>query len=88
MKKNKSKLAKFYTTIKVHKNLLTLRPIVRQCDTVISVLSSWLDYNLKKLLLFILFYIKDSRDFKIKLNNLNSNDRLSKMLDWSQQILS
>ena len=88
MKKNKSKLAKFYTTIKVHKNLLTLRPIVRQCGTVISLLSSWLDYNLKKLLPFILIYIKDSRYFKIKLDNLNSNGRLPKMPDWSQQMLS
>ena len=39
-KKNERKLAKFYTTIKVHKNPPTLRPIVAQCGTIIPVLSS------------------------------------------------
>ena len=76
LKQNKNKLAKFYTTIKVHKNPHTLRPIVAQCGTVISVLSSWLDYKLKKLLPFVSTYIKDSRDFKIRLNNFNSKGRL------------
>ena len=47
-----------------------------QCGTVISVLSSWPDYKLKKLLTFISTHIKDSRDFKVKLDNLNSNARL------------
>ena len=77
LKKNK-KMAKFYTTIKVHKNPPTLRPIVAQCGTVILVLSSWLDYKLKKLSPFISTYMKDSRDFKVKLDHLNSNDRLPK----------
>ena len=59
-----------------------------QWGTFILVLSRWLDYKLKKLLPFISTYIKDSRDFEIKLDNLNSNGRLPKMLDWSQQMLS
>ena len=78
LKENKNKLAKFYTTIKVHKNPPTLRPIVAECGTVILVRSSWLGYKLKKLLSFISTYIKDSRDFKVKLDNLNSNGRLPK----------
>ena len=64
LKKNKSKLAKFYTTIKVHKNPPTLRPIVAQCGTVILVLSSWLDYKLKKLLPFVSTYIKGQQRFQ------------------------
>ena len=71
-----NKLAKLYTTIKVHKNPHTLRPIVSQCGTVISVLSSWLDYKLKKLLAFVSTYIKDSRDFKRKLDDINGKGRL------------
>ena len=49
-----------------------------QWGTFILVLSRWLDYKLKKLLPFISTYIKDSRDFEIKLDNLNSNARLPK----------
>ena len=78
LKKNKSKLTKFYTTIQVHTSSPPLRPIVAQCGTVISVLSSWLDYELKKLLPCISTYIKNIGDFKIKLDTLNRNGRLPK----------
>ena len=63
-------MAKFYTTVKMHKSPHTLRPIVATCGTVLSNLSKWLDYKLKKLLPFITTYIKDSTALRQKLKRL------------------
>ena len=70
LKRDRGRMAKFYTTVKVHKNPHTLRPIVATCGTALSNLSKWLDYKLKKLLPFITAYIKDSNDFRQKLKQL------------------
>ena len=61
------KMARFYMTIKVHKNPYKFRPIVSTCGTAISCLSSWLDYKLQKLRRFIGTYIRDSDDFREQL---------------------
>ena len=69
-KRDRGRIAKFYTTVKIHKNPHTLRPIVATCGTVLSNLSKWLDYKLKKLLPFMTTYIKDSNDLRQKLKEL------------------
>ena len=69
-KRDRGRMAKFYTMVKMHKDPHELRPIVATCGTVLSNLSKWLDYKLKKLLPFITTYIKDSNDLRRKLKQL------------------
>ena len=70
LKKFRGKMARFYMTAKVHKCPVKYRPIVATCGTALSALSKWLDYKLKQLVPFIDTYIKDSNDFRAKLNAL------------------
>ena len=57
-------------TIKVHKDPYKFRPIVATCGTVLSALSSWLDYKLQQLKPYISTYIKDSDDFRKQVHEL------------------
>ena len=70
IKKYRGKLARFYMTIKVHKDPYKFRPIVATCGTVLSALSSWLDYKLQQLKPYISTYIKDSDDFRKQVHEL------------------
>ena len=63
-------IARFYTTVKVHKSPIKFRPIVSTCGTAVSVLSSWLDYQLQKLKQHISTYLKDSDDLIEQLKEL------------------
>ena len=66
-KRDRDRMENFYTTVKIHKTPHTLKPIVATRGTVLSNLSKWLDYKLKKLLPFMTTYIKDSNDLRQKL---------------------
>jgi len=54
------KLPVFYGLPKVHKNPVTLRPVVSTTNSLLAVFSVWLDYKMKELLPFIQSYIKNS----------------------------
>ena len=76
LKRDRGKFSRFYTTIKMHKVPHKFRPIVAQCGTAIASVSSWLHYKLKKLLPFVPTYIKNTRDFHGRLQDLNELGRL------------
>jgi len=67
LRKNRGKMARFYTTIKMHKDPYKFRPIVSTCGTALAILSKWLDYKLQQLKPFISTFIKDSDDFLTRL---------------------
>jgi hypothetical protein len=54
------KLPVFYGLPKVHKNPVTLRPVVSTTNSLLAVFSVWLDYKMKELLPFIQSCIKNS----------------------------
>jgi hypothetical protein len=60
----KNKVAVFRATAKVHKNPVTLRPVVAKCGTAIESISKWLDCELQKLRKEIPWCIKDSDSFR------------------------
>ena len=76
LKRDRGKFSRFYVTIKMHKDPHRFRPIVAQCGTAIASVSSWLHYKLKKLLPFVPTYIKNTRDFHERLQDLNKLGRL------------
>ena len=68
LKRDKNKIARFYTTVKVHKRVEKplpnpFRPIAASCGTAQAILSKWLDHKLQQLKPFILTWIKDSNQF-------------------------
>ena len=72
-------MSRFYTTIKVHKNPYTFRPIVATCGTALYILSKWLDNKLQQLKPYISMFVKDGDDFWDKLKDfrpLPSNARV------------
>ncbi len=52
----------FYGIPKVHKTPTTLCPVVSTINSLLSVFSTWLDYQMKKLLPFIKSYLKNSKE--------------------------
>ena len=80
LKRDKGKIARFYTTVKVHKKVEKplphpFRPITASCGTAQAILSKWLDQKLQQLTPFILTWIKDSNQF---LNYVNAFVKLQK----------
>jgi len=61
----------FYGMPKVHKNPMTLRPVVSCINSFTSIFSNWLDYKMKDLLFLIPSYIKDSKQLLSELVQLN-----------------
>lgn len=57
-------------TLKVHKDPVKLRPIVRCAGTFMNCLSKWLDYHLQRLKIFVPSYIKDSGTLLERLKSL------------------
>ena len=57
LKQNKDNLARFYLSVKVHKEQLKHRPIVATIGTTQHVLSRWLDYTFQPFKEFISTYI-------------------------------
>jgi len=54
------RLPVFYGLPKVHKNPVTLRPVVGGINSLLAVFSNWLDYKLKDLLPYVKSFVKDS----------------------------
>jgi hypothetical protein len=50
----------FYGLPKVHKNPISLRPVVSSCGSFMSILSTWLDFRFKSLLPLVKSYTKNS----------------------------
>ena len=63
-------LARFRMSAKVHKNPMTMRPIVCCAGTRMNRLSKWLDYQLQRLKPSVPTYLKDSHDLLAKLRSL------------------
>jgi hypothetical protein len=51
-----------YGLPKVHKNPVSLRPVVSSTNSLLSVFSTWLDYKRKELLPLISSYTRNSTD--------------------------
>jgi hypothetical protein len=50
----------FYGLPKVHKNPMSLRPVVSSTNSLLAIFSVWLDHKSKELLPLIKSYLKDS----------------------------
>jgi len=60
----------FYGLPKVHKNPISLRPVVSSSNSLLSVFSIWLDYRMKDLLPLVDSYLKDSTTLINELKNI------------------
>ena len=83
-------MARFYTTIKVHKDTYKFRTIVSTCGTALVSLSSWLDYKLRQLKPFTSMFTKDINDFPVNVKNflkLKILDGYQKVQDYSRWML-
>jgi hypothetical protein len=65
------RLPVFYGLPKVHKNPITLRPVINGIDSLLAVFSHWLDYKLKELLPYIKSFVKDYATVIKEIKNLN-----------------
>ena len=61
----------FYGIPKVHKTPTALRPVVSTVNSLLSVFSTWLDYQMKKLLPFTKSYLKNSKVVKEDLKTIH-----------------
>jgi hypothetical protein len=68
--KLKHRLPLFYGLPKVHKNPISLRPVVSCINSFSSVFSTWLDFKMKDLLPHIRSYTKNSFSILEELKNL------------------
>jgi len=68
--KLKHRLPIFYGLPKVHKNPVSLRPVISSINSFSSIFSNWLDYKMKQLLPLIKSYTKNSFDVLEELKNL------------------
>ena len=64
------RIAVFRATAKVHKNPVTLRPVVAKCGTTIEALSKWVDVEIQKTICALPQCIKDSATFRAEVINL------------------
>jgi hypothetical protein len=64
------RLPMFYGLPKVHKNPISLCPVVSSSNSLLSVFSIWLDYRMKELLPLVDSYLKDSTTFINELKNI------------------
>ena len=72
--KNATNFGKLYLLPKIHKLLVDVsgRLVIPNCDTPTEKCSGFLDHHLTKLIQKGWYYIKDSRDFIKRINNLDS----------------
>jgi hypothetical protein len=61
----------FYGLPKIHKNPISLRPVVSTTNTLLSYLSNWARYKMKELLPLVCSYTKNSTSVIEDLKNLN-----------------
>jgi len=60
--KNQHRIPLFYGLPKVHKNPISLRPVVSTTNSMLAIFSNWLDFRMKELLPLIQSYTKNSAD--------------------------
>jgi len=60
----------FYGLPKVHKQPVTLRPVVSTSGSLLAIFSTWLDYRMKELLPLVRSHVKNSITALDKLKNL------------------
>jgi hypothetical protein len=68
--KTRFRLPMFHGLPKVHKNPISLCPVVSSSNSLLSVFSTWLDYRMKELLPLLDSYLKDSTTFINELKNI------------------
>jgi hypothetical protein len=68
--KLKHRLPIFYGIPKVHKNPISLRPVVSCINSFASVFSTWLDFKMKDLLPYVRSYTKNSFSILSDLKNM------------------
>jgi hypothetical protein len=68
--KNQYRIPLFYGLPKVHKNPVTLHPIVSTTNSLLAIFSHWLDYRMKKLLPLVHLYTKKSAEIVLYLKKL------------------
>ncbi len=56
------RLPMFYGLPKIHKNPISLRPVVSSSSSLLSVFSIWLDYGMKDLLPLVIISLTRSRE--------------------------
>jgi hypothetical protein len=61
----------FYGLPKVHKEPLSLRPVVSTSGSLLAIFSTWLDYKMKDLIPLVKSYIKNSFELIEELQSLN-----------------
>ena len=61
----------FYGLPKIHKNPISLRPVVSTTNSLLSYFSNWADYKMKELLPLVRSYTKNSTSIIEDLKNLN-----------------
>jgi len=61
----------FYGLPKIHKNPISLRPVVSTTNSLLSYFSNWADYKMKELLPLVRSYTKNSTSVIEDLKNLN-----------------
>jgi hypothetical protein len=60
----------FYGLPKVHKQPVTLRPVVSTSGSLLAIFSTWLDYRMKELLTLVQSHVKNSFTALTELKNL------------------
>jgi hypothetical protein len=65
------RLPTFYGLPKVHKNPITLRPVVSTSGSLLAIFSTWLDFKMKELLPLIQSYTKNSSSTLEELKKLD-----------------
>jgi hypothetical protein len=64
----------FYRLPKVHKQPVTLRPVVSTSGSLLAIFSTWLDYKMKELLSLVKSYVKNSLTALEELQNIHIPD--------------
>ena len=65
-----TKTPQFYITLKIHTKNNPRRPVIHSISCHISEISHFLDHHLQPVVKEIPSYIKDTKDFVKKINNL------------------
>jgi hypothetical protein len=60
----------FYGLLKVHKQPLSLRPVVSTSGSLLAIFSTWIDFKMKELLPYIKSHVKNSLSIIEDLKNI------------------
>ena len=74
--------ARFYHLPKIHKPNHPGRPIVSSCGAPTERISEYVDHHLRPLVVQIPSYIKDTKDFLLKISNLGPYPQAASYSHW------